>query len=349
MNADLFWRQVVDTDRPPVFLPDVGTFFNQDMTAAESLIGQVLESGVTFLKGEILHDPEICLSGSTATQYLDPQARAIPENYRELIERKVVPLEDYRRLFGTLDTSSVGLVFSVYDLAGADFALELGSSALKIASGNVVHAPLIRHCARSGLPVIIDTASSTLDEVERALNWARETGAERLVLEYSPPAPPAPLANHNLSVISRLRQKFDLPVGLSDHHHGEEALYLATALGYRILEKGISPSRLAGEQDVYHALPVDRLGAVIESCGKIFVATGSPDAAYRAPAQRRTSRMGLVAASDLHPGDRLTLENTRFAFPTQGIAVEEWDEAQKAPVGRALNAGDVIRWTDLDA
>jgi N,N'-diacetyllegionaminate synthase len=349
MTADLFWQKVVDSGEAPVFLPDVGTFFNQDMAAAESLIAKVLESGVDFLKGELLHDPDICLNVDAGVNYLDPQGNAVPENYRKLIERKVVPLESYRRLFSVLDTSSVGLVFSVYDLVGADFALDMGSSALKIASANVVHAPLIRHCARSGVPLIIDTASSTLDEVERAVNWARDAGAERLVVEYSPPAPPAPLANHNLSVISRLRQLFDLPVGLSDHHHGEEALYLATALGYRILEKGISPTAHSSDQDVYHALPVDRLGAAVETCRKIFVATGSPEAAYQAPPQRRNSRMGLVAATDLQPGDRLTLDNTRFAFPTLGIEVEQWDRAQQAVVRNALAAGEVIRWTDLDA
>lgn len=347
MSAGRFWQQVIDSASPPVFLPDVGTFFNQDMALAEALIQQVVDAGVDFVKGEILHTPDICLPSNANARYLDPQGQVVVENYRQLIERKVMPLESYRKLFSEIDTGSVGLVFSVYDIEGADFAMELGSSALKIASNNIVHAPLIRHCARSGLPLIIDTGSSSFEEVRRALHWAGDAGAERIVIEYSPPAPPAPLSEHNLSVIRRLHE-FGLPVGLSDHHHGEDALYLATALGYRVLEKGISPGTELSEQDVYHALSAGRLSSVLAGVTRIHQLIGRPEDAYPEPQERRISRMGLVAAWSLQAGERLTLENVRFAFPTLGIPVEDWDRVENAALRVAVGSGDVIRWEDLD-
>jgi flagella basal body P-ring formation protein FlgA len=57
--------------------------------------------------------------------------------------------------------------------------------------------------------------------------------------------------------------------------------------------------------------------------------------------------MGLVAARDLHPGERLDLAGVRFAFPTAGVPVEDWDLV----VGRVLvvpvAAGQPINCSDL--
>ena len=44
---------------PPLFLPDIGTFFNKDLNLAKKLIKKLIISGAEVIKGEILHDPGI--------------------------------------------------------------------------------------------------------------------------------------------------------------------------------------------------------------------------------------------------------------------------------------------------
>lgn len=347
MTPRQFWRDVSAPYRPPVVLPDIGTFFNQDMQEATDLVHALADAGARYIKGELLHDADICLPTEATEQYLDHDAKVKRENYRQLIERKTVPLEQYRRLFAPCEDLNLGLVLSVYDVRGADFARDIGACALKIASTNVVHAPLIRHCSQLGLPLIIDTGKSTLAEARRAVEWAREGGLEELVVEYSPPAPPAPLERHNLHILPDLGKLFGLPVGLSDHHHGEEMLYAATALGCRVLEKGVCSVNNAGDQDVYHALSVDRLQDVMRLCFNIHAALGEAHAAYTAPPERSAGRMGLVAGADLQPGDTLSLDNVRFAFPTLGIPVEHWDEVAGAPVNHEIAANTPLDWDDV--
>lgn len=344
MKGDRFWRDVKDAFRPPVVLPDIGTFFNQDMALAEELLIGVANTRARYIKGEILHTAEICLHSDTTEQYLGQDAQPVSENYRRLIERKVVPLEQYRELYAPCKHLGLGLVLSVYDQEGADFAVDIGACALKIASTNVVHAPLIRHCAKQGLPLIIDTGKATLEEAQRAIEWARETGNDQLIIEYSPPAPPAPLEKHNLQILPDLQKMFGIPVGLSDHHSGEEMLYAATALGCRVLEKGLCAAKPQNDQDVFHALPIDQLSGVMQRCHNIHAALGNAMAAYPAPPQRPVARMGLVAQQDLMPGDVLSLENVRFAFPTLGIPVEHWDDIAGCKLTHAVTANAPLEW-----
>ena len=350
MTPKQFWRDVSEAFRPPVVLPDIGTFFNQDMQLAEKLLHAVAnQGGARYIKGEILHDADICLPTDTTEQYLDNDAETRQENYRALIERKTVGLEHYRELFAHCRDLNLGLVLSVYDIEGADFASEIGACALKIASTNVVHAPLIRHCARLGLPLIIDTGKATLAEAQRAVSWAMDAGLRELVVEYSPPAPPAPLERHNLQILPDLRKLFGLPVGLSDHHHGEEMLYAATALGARVLEKGLCGRNPGSDQDVYHALHIDRLSEVIDLCHNVHAALGDSHAAYAPPPERPAARMGLVAVKDLQPGEELTLENVRFAFPTLGIPVEKWDDVAGSKVSHEVAANTPLKWKDVNS
>lgn len=348
MNGDTFWQEVISTNKCPLVLPDIGTFFNQDMSVARKLFNDIADSGVRYIKGEILHDADVCLPGAQLEQYLDADGQPLKENYRQLIERKTVSLSHYRELFAPCNNLKLGLILSVYDIAGADFAIEIGSCALKVASTNIVHAPLIRYCAASGLPLILDTGKSTIDEVERAVNWAKEVGCNRIIVEYSPPAPPNPTDQHNLKVLTWLQQHLALPIGLSDHHSGEEMLYAATVFGCRLLEKGVCPDEQNDDQDVFHALKVSQLNEVIGKCKSIHSALGEVAKAYQTPPTRSPARMGLVASKEIKAGQVINQDNLRYAFPTLGIGIEYIDRIIGQKTCHDIQAGQPIGWQDVD-
>ena len=235
----------LDPAQPPLFLAEIGSYFNGDVALAAQMIRQVIAARDAVpelplvLKTEILDDPEICLPGDTTETYAAKDGRTRVENYRALIERKVVPLQDYAGLFRLCTDAQVPFVVSVYDFRAADFAADHGASALKIASSNLVHVPLIRHVARKGLPMLIDTGRSTIAEVHRAVATARAAGCEDIVIQHSPDGHPALPKAHNLRIMQTYLQAFGLPVGLSDHHVGVEMLYMSVALGATLLEKGV--------------------------------------------------------------------------------------------------------------
>ena len=188
----------VGGDNPPVFFAEIGSFFNGDAGAAKEMIGQVIDcrdqvpEQPMILKTEILDDPEICLPGDAMEIYASKDGQVRTENYRALIERKAMKLELYEPLFRLCTDRAMPFVVSVYDFKAADFAKVHGAAALKIASSNVVHVPLIRHVAGLGLPVVIDTRGTSIAEVQRAVAIARAAGCEDIVVQHSPDGHPAP-------------------------------------------------------------------------------------------------------------------------------------------------------------
>jgi sialic acid synthase SpsE len=78
---------------------------------------------------------------------------------------------------------------------------------------------------------------STLEDVAQAIQEFNKCGIHELVLLQCTSNYPVAPENVNLLAMRHLRERFGLPVGLSDHTLGMEVAMAATALGACVVEK----------------------------------------------------------------------------------------------------------------
>jgi sialic acid synthase SpsE len=90
----------------------------------------------------------------------------------------------------------------------------LGVQALKIASPELNHFPLLEEAASYALPLFLSCGVSTLGDIERALAI---TGVRNTVLMHCVTSYPAPEEQYNVSVLRMLRSALGVETGLSDH------------------------------------------------------------------------------------------------------------------------------------
>lgn len=339
--------------KKPVFVAEIGAMFNQDLGLALRLVEQVAAArdavaGLPLaLKSEILHDPSCCLDDESTVSYQSKTGEIKTERYRDLIERKALPLEAYARIFARCRELGLPMIMSVYDKVGAEFAVAEGVCALKTNSGNITNRPHLRNVAHCGLPMLIDTGGSSFDEVKTAVELVGREGNADVIVQHSPDGHPAKPEDHNLRSLITLREKLDVQVGLSCHSRGVDSLIMSLGLGASLLEKNIVMDDGLLEQDYAIAEPVAKLEEILR---RVDVAWRTLGAAFRAPemAGKRT-RYGLVALVDLRSGDVLDENNAGTAFPCRGIPAAHYDEAIGGTVRRAVQAGKPIDWSDLDA
>lgn len=333
----------------PVLLPDIDMFFNKDLVLAERVVGELVEANVNVIKGAVIHTAEIALDDGTLETYYSPETGAVSENYRALMERKVMTLDEHERLFKLCRRLGPELVLSVYDIKGAEFAKDIGACALKIPSTNITHEPLIKSLGTLGLPVILDTGKSTLEEIARAVQWLQDSGVRQYIVEHSPEAPPSSLINHNLLMLPTLREVFNCPVGLSDHHAGNEMMYAAIALGASVIEKGVYHDTQGHDQDVHHSMKVSEVGEVWAKCLNIHQALGTNMRYLDRDRPKPAARMGLIARRDLNVGEAISLDTVDFAFPAKGVPTEHWGIVEGWVLKSDLSAGEVISWNDIES
>lgn len=328
---------------PPVFWPDIDVYFKRDLSLALRMVDTLHEMGVRVIKTAALHDANVCLPGSAEVQYHVPGRGPVSEPYRAVIDRHALPMPDLRRLCERVRQRGLDLVLSVYDPEGIALAQAFDAAAIKIPSSNIVHAPLIRAAAACAPLLVLDTGRSTLNEIDRAVHWARSAGARRLLIQHSPPGPPAPVGEQRLSVMPALGLRHGAAFGLSDHFPGLDMVALAVALGAQVIEKGVCPDGATADIDLAHALPLAHVPQALQIIAHAHQAVGVADLSDRIGRARSPDRMGLVVARSLYPGDRIDAGSVRFAFPTVGIPVEDWDQVQARAVRAYLEPGEPLQ------
>jgi sialic acid synthase SpsE len=332
---------------PTVFVAETGTFFNKKIDIAIDYVDLAVEAGVKIFKTEILHDPSICLSGTGLEhEYNHANGKAV-EDYRTLIERKIVSLKDYKRLFNACHERGIAIMASVYDKTGVDFVKNNEGCSIKIARNNINNTPLIRYAAKSNLPIILDMGDVYLEEIAHAVRIVREAGNDQVIVNLHPGANPASAEKHHLRTVNTIKSMFSIPVGLSCHYRGDEILYAAVGAGINLVEKGvdIDPDRV--EQDLVSALPVSDLKSTVRKLELCWNALGNtyPDVKKD---RDLTARAGLYAKKNIKKGTVLTEETIAWAFPPLGISVDEWDKVIGKRVKVDLNTGDVIHQNAIE-
>ena len=337
---------MVGDDFPVVFVAEIGTFFNKDIYLAIEFLEAAVEAGAQIFKTEILHTPDVCLKDTGLQTCYKHAHGETEEDYRSLIERKVIPLDDYHRLFEHCRKLCIPFISSVYNMQGVDFMVQEGGAGIKFARDNINNISLIRYAAKTGLPLIFDAGNVYFYEIARAVETARAAGSTGIIVNHHPAANPAPAKVHNLRVIQTYKKALKVPVGLACHYRGDEILYVAVGAGLNLIEKGIVDDPDKEEQDLVSAAKLSEVKNIVEKVYNCWLALGKDLPQIKEP-RDYSSWKCMVANRNIRKGEKLTIENIGFAFPPNGISVEYWDIVENKKARREIMKNEVIAWSDF--
>jgi sialic acid synthase SpsE len=139
-------------------------------------------------------------------------------------------LWDYARSLGATVFSSP------FDIESVDFLEHLGTVAYKLAAFEIVNLRLVRALSRKGKPVIFSRGMASDDEIQKAICIFEEHGTPYIILHTISSYPTVKRDSH-LRMIHTLREKYDCPIGHSDHTPGTDIPPLAVAAGACMIEK----------------------------------------------------------------------------------------------------------------
>ena len=157
------------------------------------------------------------------------------------------------------------LFSSPFDDTAVDFLEKMNVPAYKLASFELVDIGLIQKMAKTGKPLIMSTGMATIEEIDEAVQAARQAGATQIALLKCTSAYPATADDMNLRTIPELAKRFDVPVGLSDHTMGSTAAVAAVTLGACIIEKHITLSRSLKGPDSEFSLEPQEFKAMVDA------------------------------------------------------------------------------------
>jgi len=351
---------------PCLIVAEAGSSHQGELSRAFELIDAAGEAGADCVKFQVIFADEI-VHPRTGSIELPGGRTSIHRRFREL-ERD---LSFYTRL--KEHTEKRGLLFlcSAFGLRSARLLRDMGVQAVKVASPELNHFPLLRELAGYGLPLIISTGVSTLSDIERALIAA----GPQVLLLHCITAYPAPEEEYNLRVIPSLRGIFGLPAGISDHSRDPLLVPgLAVAVGACVIEKHLALSAADGGLDDPIALEPEAFVRMVEvvrqlegmdseqgrswleqDYGRERVESVLGDGVKRlAPSERKyylTTNRSLHAAGEIQAGQPIQAGDVCIVRSESNLRPGLGPEYLEVIVGRtaqrSIPAGEGITWEDI--
>ncbi len=245
-----------------------------------------------------------------------------------------------------------GLTFLSTPFSFEAFAMldHIGVPAWKVGSGEVTNCPLIERMARTGKPILLSSGMSRWGELDAAVASIRGLGASVAIFQCTT-AYPCPPERLGFNLISEIRNRYDCPVGLSDHSGTTFAGLAATALGANMLEVHVVLSRECFGPDVPASVTTAELKQLVDGVRFIETALAHPvdkgAMAEDLSALRTMFGKSIVVTRDLQPGHRVTEADLQLKKPGTGMPPSRWPEVLGKRIGRDLKAGSLLSDEDI--
>jgi sialic acid synthase SpsE len=270
-------------------------------------------------------------------------------NLQELFKKLELPYDAFRALNKEALRLGIEFLSTPFDEESADFLDGLGVHAFKIASGDITHRPLIEHVGRKGKPVLISTGMSTAEEIEKAIDWMHTQANDQVILLHCVSSYPAKTEELNLKSIEYLRDRFGVPVGLSDHSVGPLGSVVAASLGAQVIERhfmietrGESPDHavsMDAKQLKSHIEELRTIGAVLGKRGKFATEAESKNIT--------ASRRALYTRRPIAPGELIDASMLYALRPAAGISPEFVGSVVGKHAATAIAADAPVQWESL--
>ena len=270
------------------------------------------------------------------------------ENLYGLYQKAYTPWEWQEQLRDEAAKVGIDFLSTPFDPRSVDFLEDLGVHFYKIASFELVDIPLLEYVAAKNKPIIMSTGMGTLEEIQEAVDAICSTGNRQLALMKCSSAYPAKPEEMNLRTMQDLKERFGVPVGLSDHSMGAFSAATAVAMGANLIEKHFCISRAVKNPDSSFSMEPQEFREMVEQVREVEKAMGTVQ--YGVSRQEESNacfRRSLFVVEDIAAGEVLTPEKIRSIRPAYGLKPKYYQEVLGRTAKRSLRRGTPLSFDDI--
>ena len=325
----------------PYIVAELNSSHGGDLEKARSLIDAAKKAGADCVKFQSWNKESLY----SKTYYDENRLAERFVRKFSLSPEKLKEMADYCREQG-LDFSS-----TPYSKAEVDFLSdEAEAPFIKVASMEINNPSFLEYIGRKGVPVVLSTGMSDMDEIRRAVRILENAGAAEITILHCVSIYPTDLTSVNLNNIIGLREEFPThPIGFSDHTRGNEASVAAVALGAGLLEKHLTLDRETVGMDNKMATEPDEFIGYVRACRDTVIAMGTKERVVSEAEreQRVKMRRSLVSARDLSAGHVIEAADLTAKRPGSGFSPDREEELIGKTLQRDIPADTVIFPEDI--
>lgn len=314
---------------------------------AKEIIYAAKESGADCIKIQTYTADTLTIDCDNEYFHIDNGTWA-GENLYHLYEKAYTPWEWQGDLKAEADRLGIDFLSTPFDKTSVDFLEKLGVEAYKIASFELVDIPLIDYVASKRKPVILSTGMGSFSEIQEAVATIQKYHNHFVLLKCSS-AYPAISDEMNLATIVDMKERFECPVGLSDHSMGSLGAVTAVAMGASVIEKHFCLSREIANPDSSFSMEPQEFADMVRDIRTVERAKGK---VFYGPAEQEMNnlnfRKSIFVSKNIKKGEKITEDNIRIVRPAYGLKPKYYSDVLGKRVKKNLYMGNPLKIDEVE-
>lgn len=330
-----------ETASPCLLIAEVAQAHEGSLETAHAFIDSIAEAGADAVKFQT----HIAAAESTPSEPWRVHFSERDATRYDYWKRMEFSRKEWAELKSHAEKSGLLFLSSPFSLEAVELLRDLGVEAWKIASGEVGNLDLLHAVAATGERVFLSTGMSRYEEIDEAARIFKAAEAPVTVLQCTSDYP-CPPENVGLNMLRELAERYDCPVGLSDHSGTIFPALAAATLGAAALEVHVTPSRESPGPDVPASLTFEELAQLVTGVrfiGRMLENPVEKDAAAeRLQPMRDLFTRSLVARRSLAAGTLLAAGDLIAKKPGTGMPPSALGSVLGRRLAKPLQADDLL-------
>lgn len=340
----------VGEGEPAFIIAEAGSNHNGSLTQAKKLIDVAADAGADAVKFQTFKAEKLYSKKTPDMSYLK-KSKLLKKGQTvwDLLKQNELPRGWQKALADYCKKRKVLFLSTPFDIEAVDELDALKMPAIKIASYEITHLPLLAHAARKKKPIILSTGMADLSDIETALEVIYKAGNHNVILLHCAINYPPRFEDVNLRAMDTMRKAFQLPIGYSDHTTGVAVDIAAVSLGACVIEKHFTTSRKLPGPDHPFAIEPDELRAMVQGIREAEASLGSPIKRRTAAEEEmyKLGRRSLVAACAIQKGQVIKRNMIEVKRPGFGIPTKDMASLIGRTAKRNIEEDDILQWDML--
>ena len=329
-------------------IAEIGQAHEGSLGIAHSYIDAVAESGVDAIKFQThIAEAESTLQDQFRINFSYEDANRFDYWKRmEFTEQQWVGIREH--------CDRVGIIFlsSAFSVEAVELLDKIGMPAWKVGSGEVSNPLILDAMLKTSKPILLSSGMSSWKELDESIEILSEKKADYAIFQCTSKYPTS-LEDTGLNVFRKMKKKYDVPIGMSDHSGSTSVAYSSIANNADILEFHVVFNKQMFGPDTKSSLDFDQLSQVVKFRNDNFLIESNPvdkdSMAKELSSIKALFNKSLVLTRSLEKGSILKKEDITAKKPSNGIPVQKIDQC----IGRRINddqaAGHILNWDDLES
>jgi len=335
-------RYKINEASKPFIIAEISSNHKWSLRHTIKLVKKIKEAGADAVKIQT-YDENSMTYKSNKTDFVVKKGLWKKYSLFDLYKEAKTPIEWHKKIFQY--ARSLGLVaFSTpFDEKSADFLSKLNVPSYKVASFEIVDHPLIEHIAKKNKPIILSTGMSSLDEISQAIKVIKKTKNDKIILLHCMSSYPSNHYDYNLKMMLKLKDKFNLHIGLSDHSKGDEVALAATAMGAKVIEKHVKLKGDNQSHDSKFSMDTEELKSFCKKIKMIWETLGTDNFELRKDKDSKKFRRSIYVVKDIKKNELINQFNVKKIRPSKGLHPKFYFKILGKRVKKNISAGTPLK------